>query len=100
MVGRRERPVAWRIVSGGPDRRVGSEDDLVVERREDRVSINRDPQEIVEQALERKQAFDRELLERLETLARAIEVSREAEVELDDAYMETAERLDGLFTEE
>ena len=47
-----DRPVRWRISSRGPDLRLGTEDDLVVERTGDRSELSRDPVEIIEQAIE------------------------------------------------
>lgn len=61
----------WRISSAGPDRRLGTEDDLVVERHGDASQINRDPTEIVERALARWREADAQALEQLWALALA-----------------------------
>lgn len=47
-----DRPIRWRVSSRGPDLRLGTEDDLVVERTGDRSELSRDPVEIIERALE------------------------------------------------
>lgn len=63
------RPVGWRIVSRGPDRKPGTKDDLVLERHGDQVHINKDPTEIAEKAIERKRALDEKLLRKMRDLA-------------------------------
>ncbi|HBP19044.1 MAG TPA: hypothetical protein DEA08_14815, partial [Planctomycetes bacterium] len=63
------RPVEWEISSKGPDRRLGSEDDLVVHRRDDQVEINRDPVSIIEGAIERVRRADERRLDALAKLA-------------------------------
>jgi hypothetical protein len=60
--------VHWRIASKGPDRRLGTADDLVVERRGDVVEINEDPAAIIERELEKKQRQDAKALEALRAL--------------------------------
>jgi hypothetical protein len=57
-----ERPVAWRITSKGPDRALGTGDDLVLKRHEDNVQINRDPVAIMEAAIEDKRQADERFL--------------------------------------
>lgn len=64
---------AWRLSSRGPDRTPGTADDLVVERRGDRVERSRDPQQIAEQALERKRGMDRQVLRELQQLTARLE---------------------------
>lgn len=59
------RDIQWRIASGGPDRRVGTEDDIVVERDNEHARINRDPAQLVELAVERKERLDRETAARV-----------------------------------
>jgi hypothetical protein len=64
------RDVKYRITSKGADRRMGSTDDLVVERENDHSSINRDPVKIAESAIEQKKALDREVARRANELLR------------------------------
>lgn len=61
-----ERPVAWRITSKGPDRALGTGDDLVLKRYEDNVQINRDPVAIMEAAIEDKRQADERFLRDLD----------------------------------
>ena len=63
------RPVEWEISSKGPDRSLGSEDDLVVHRRDDHVEINRDPVSIIEGAIERVRRADERRLDALAKLS-------------------------------
>lgn len=88
------RPPAprWRISSKGPDRRAGTADDLVVERVGDRVTRNRDPVEIAEQALERKQRSDRELIAKLRELTARLEGEGAATPPARDDAAEARER--------
>lgn len=46
-----DNPVAWRITSKGPDRTLGTADDLVLSRTDDLVALNHDPTRIAEGAL-------------------------------------------------
>ena len=59
------REIHWRISSGGPDRKIGTDDDLVVVRDNDVARINRDPAKIAELAIERKEKLDRETTTRV-----------------------------------
>ena len=62
-----ERPVAWRITSKGPDRALGTGDDLVLKRHEDNVQINKRPRvAIMEAAIEDKRQADQRFLRDLE----------------------------------
>ncbi|MBL4845126.1 MAG: hypothetical protein JKY65_06355 [Planctomycetes bacterium] len=63
-----ERPVAWRISSKGPDKTLGTADDLVLKRHEDHVQINRDPEEIMKGAIEDKRKADARFLRDLKRL--------------------------------
>jgi hypothetical protein len=62
------RPVEWRISSLGPDKKLGTDDDLIVHRRSDTVQINKDPTEIIEAAIERLRRVDEQRLRELERL--------------------------------
>ena len=64
------RDVKYRITSKGADKKIGSGDDLVVERENDHSSINRDPTRIAESAIEQKKALDREVARRANELLR------------------------------
>jgi hypothetical protein len=64
------RDVKYRITSKGADKKIGSADDLVVERENDHSSINRDPTKIAESAIEQKKALDREVARRANELLR------------------------------
>lgn len=63
-----ERPVTWRIATNGADKAPGTGDDIVVERRGDQVSIDRDPVKIAEGAIDRKRRADLAAVERLRAL--------------------------------
>lgn len=64
------RDVKYRITSKGSDRKLGTPDDLILERDNDRSSINRDPTKIAESAIERKKELDREVAKRVDELLR------------------------------
>jgi len=64
------REVHYRITSKGPDRKLGTPDDIVVEREDDHATINRDPARIADAALEQKQQIDREVARRVTELLR------------------------------
>lgn len=64
------REVKYRITSKGADRKIGSADDLVLERDNERTSINRDPTKIAESAIEQKKALDREVAKKVNELLR------------------------------
>lgn len=65
------RSIRYRITSKGPDRRLGTPDDIVLEREGEHAAIDRDPEKIAQAAIERKQALDREVAKRVsELLAR------------------------------
>ena len=65
------RHIVWRISSMGPDCKLGTADDLVVERDGDRATINRDPAKIAEEAIERKQRLDTETVSRVREILAA-----------------------------
>jgi hypothetical protein len=62
------RRIHYTITSKGSDRKIGSADDLVVEREDDHSSINRDPVKIIESAIEQKKALDREVAKKVNDL--------------------------------
>jgi hypothetical protein len=62
------RTVHYLITSKGPDRKLGTPDDIIVEREDDHATINRDPEKIAESALERKQQLDREVAKKVNDL--------------------------------
>lgn len=74
------RPVAWRITSKGPDKALGTGDDLVLKRHEDKVQINRDPVSIMEGAIEDKRQADERFLRDLNRLVRKAEEAPPVEV--------------------
>jgi hypothetical protein len=65
------REVLYRIASGGPDRKLGTGDDIVVERENDHARINRDPARIAEEALERKKHLDEDTVSRIREILEA-----------------------------
>jgi hypothetical protein len=71
----------YSLSCGGPDKRVGTEDDIVVERDQDHVQLNRDPAQIMEQAIQRKQRLDADVAQKVrELVAQAkVESKRPAE---------------------
>ena len=75
-----ERPVAWRITSKGPDRALGTSDDLVLKRHEDNVQINRDPVAIMEAAIEDKRQADERFLRDLQRVLAESEEAKPVEV--------------------
>ncbi len=64
------RVINYRITSRGADKKLGTPDDLVVERENDHSSINRSPEKIAESAIEQKKALDREVAKRANELLR------------------------------
>ena len=72
------RDVHYRITSKGPDRKLGTDDDIVLEREGDRSTINRDPAAIAESAIERKKALDREVAKKVNDLLRDAPAKAEA----------------------
>ena len=66
-----DRPPGWRITSRGPDRKAGTADDLILERRGDAVHFNTDPVAIAEGAVARKRRHDEQVLKELERLRRS-----------------------------
>jgi hypothetical protein len=62
------RDVRYRITSKGPDRKLGTDDDIALERDGDHATINRDPSRIAEEAIERKARLDREVGKRVQEL--------------------------------
>ncbi|MGE0707742.1 MAG: hypothetical protein AB7N76_13480 [Planctomycetota bacterium] len=68
-----DRPPEWEISSKGPDKRLGTEDDLVVHRREDQVHLNKDPAKIIEGAIERLKRQDEQRLRELERVGRELD---------------------------
>jgi hypothetical protein len=101
-----DSPPAWRITSKGPDKTLGTDDDLIVERRGDSSHINQDPAALAESAIERKLELDREALRRLQRLADQAEgfegQAGQGEAtpdELREAFAQHAETLDALLAE-
>jgi hypothetical protein len=76
------RPVRWRIVSKGPDRRIATADDLVLERSDDRVSMNVDPVRVAEEALDVQAAHQAALVERLRELGAQLDAGEAPEAPL------------------
>jgi hypothetical protein len=70
---RRGDQPAWRITSLGPDRSLGTPDDLVVERTGDLVERSRDPVAIAEAAQERLRGGREDLLTELDRLRRSLQ---------------------------
>jgi hypothetical protein len=62
------RDIYYRITSKGPDRLLGTADDIVIEREGESSRINRNPVDLAEHALERKQELDREIGKKLRDL--------------------------------
>lgn len=80
-----DTPLRWRISSRGPDRVLGSDDDLVVERIDDRIQVSRDPAEIAEMALDRALRLDRETVGELRAAVALLEPKTSATAPLLDA---------------
>ncbi len=101
-----DSPLHWRISSRGPDRLLGNDDDLVVERIEDRVRVTRDPVEIAEMALERARRLDHETVGKLRAAAAKLAPEPEnqpqgplldAKVELATQHALSLAQLDALL---
>ena len=80
-----DTPLRWRISSRGPDRILGNDDDLVVNRIAERVEISRDPVEIAEMAIDRAQRLERETVGKLRAAAAKLEPEAERRDPLLDA---------------
>jgi hypothetical protein len=98
-----DRPLRWRISSSGRDRTPGTEDDLVVERRDDRATLNRDPVEIIEQAEARARGRQRAALDELRRLRERLETqgapapSGPSDADLEREHRACLEQLDRLL---
>ena len=64
------RDVRYRITSKGPDKRLGTPDDIILERDNDHATINKDPTKIAESAIEQKKQLDKEVARRVTELLR------------------------------
>src|SRR5579883_2097030 len=62
------RTVHYLITSKGPDRKLGTPDDIVVEREDYFANNTRDTEKIADSAMERKQQLDREVAKRVNDL--------------------------------
>jgi hypothetical protein len=62
------RDVRYRITSKGADKKLGTPDDIVLERDNDHATINRDPTKIADQAIEQKKQLDRDVAKKVEEL--------------------------------
>lgn len=75
-------PLGYDLVSKGPDQQLGTDDDLILERRETIVRINKDPEQIALQAIEQVERVHAEQRARL----------REALDQLEAAELEEREQ--------
>jgi hypothetical protein len=64
------RDLKYRITSKGPDKKLGTQDDIVLERDNTHATINHDPTKIADAALEQKKQLDREVAKRVNDLLR------------------------------
>jgi hypothetical protein len=64
------RDVKYRITSKGADKKLGTPDDIILEREGEHAEINRDPVKIAESAIERKKQLDKDVAKQVDELLR------------------------------